>query len=596
MQTLRAVAQRLPRLEVGSEFRIALLFTLLLAALHASTGFRTIADPGADNDSLLRLVQIRDLLGGQSWFDLHMYRMGPEGGFALHWSRLVDLPIALMILAGQALGLSQGAAEDVARTLWPLGLFGTAIYFIVLAARRAGGEAAVLPAAVLGAAALYFSGQFAPGSIDHHNVQLVLVLAMTAALLDPRRLASSGAAAGACAALTLAIGMEAAPYAATAGMVASLAFLLRGPREAGFAAGFGAAFAIATAAAFAGLVHPSAWLRASCDALSSFQLTVAVAGGGGLALLALTPRLNVTPLRRVLGLLALGAVVLAMVVATFPQCLASPYADLDPRLRLHWLDHVSEAKSLAAIAAAEPDLVFAYYATPVLGLLALGLAMVRSGARLADATLAALLVTALAVSAWQVRGATFSLPLAAIVLAICLAPLRLRLARHQSPLAAVGLAAAWIACFNVTWGIAGGLVFPAPTTEGAGAAARCHDRTAYAPLAGLAPGAVLAPSDLGAPIVLYSGHRALSGPYHRNGIGKLATLDAFLGDEEAARSVVRDQAIDYVVLCPGLPEIGLLTRQAPDGFLAELAAGTAPSWLTRVDAGDILDVYRVTNP
>ena len=51
-----------------------------------------------DNDSLLRLVQIRDLIGGQGWFDLHQYRMGPEGGFVMHWSRLVDAPIAAIML------------------------------------------------------------------------------------------------------------------------------------------------------------------------------------------------------------------------------------------------------------------------------------------------------------------------------------------------------------------------------------------------------------------------------------------------------------------------------------------------------------------
>ena len=50
--------------------------------------------PIGDNDSLLRLVEIRDLLGGQGWFDLHQYRMGPPGGFVMHWSRLVDAPIA----------------------------------------------------------------------------------------------------------------------------------------------------------------------------------------------------------------------------------------------------------------------------------------------------------------------------------------------------------------------------------------------------------------------------------------------------------------------------------------------------------------------
>ena len=41
----------------------------------------------------------------------------------------------------------------------------------------------MLPRIVIGAAALHFIGIFAPGEIDHHNVQLVLTLAAIAVLL-----------------------------------------------------------------------------------------------------------------------------------------------------------------------------------------------------------------------------------------------------------------------------------------------------------------------------------------------------------------------------------------------------------------------------
>ena len=44
-------------------------------------GFPTLADSGGDNDSLMRLVEVRDLVAGQGWFDLHQYRMGGDGGF-----------------------------------------------------------------------------------------------------------------------------------------------------------------------------------------------------------------------------------------------------------------------------------------------------------------------------------------------------------------------------------------------------------------------------------------------------------------------------------------------------------------------------------
>ena len=46
-------------------------------------------------DDAMRLVEVRDLLAGQGWFDLTQYRLSPPGGVAMHWSRLVDVPLAV---------------------------------------------------------------------------------------------------------------------------------------------------------------------------------------------------------------------------------------------------------------------------------------------------------------------------------------------------------------------------------------------------------------------------------------------------------------------------------------------------------------------
>ena len=40
---------------------------------------------GADNDDIMRLVEVRDLLGGQSWFDMMQYRLGLADGTLMHW-------------------------------------------------------------------------------------------------------------------------------------------------------------------------------------------------------------------------------------------------------------------------------------------------------------------------------------------------------------------------------------------------------------------------------------------------------------------------------------------------------------------------------
>ncbi|HKC33385.1 MAG TPA: GtrA family protein, partial [Xanthobacteraceae bacterium] len=59
--------------------------TDLIVRYWAGTGLTL-----GDTDDAMRLVQLRDFLGGQGWFDLHQPRLGPPVGYDSHWSRLID--------------------------------------------------------------------------------------------------------------------------------------------------------------------------------------------------------------------------------------------------------------------------------------------------------------------------------------------------------------------------------------------------------------------------------------------------------------------------------------------------------------------------
>src|SRR5205085_12491822 len=51
-----------------------------------------------DTDDNMRMSQVRALLHGQHWFDLRQYRLNAPFGADIHWSRLVDLPLAAIML------------------------------------------------------------------------------------------------------------------------------------------------------------------------------------------------------------------------------------------------------------------------------------------------------------------------------------------------------------------------------------------------------------------------------------------------------------------------------------------------------------------
>ena len=128
----------------------------------AWAGFPTLPAAAGDNDSMLRLVEIRDLIGGQGWFDLHQYRMGPQGGFVMHWSRLVDAPIAAIILVVSAFTGKLATGETAVLLAWTTLLMAAALAFTLRIVRAVGGDWALLPALIICTAALHFGGPFGP--------------------------------------------------------------------------------------------------------------------------------------------------------------------------------------------------------------------------------------------------------------------------------------------------------------------------------------------------------------------------------------------------------------------------------------------------
>ena len=570
---------------------------LVVAAVAAAGGFKALAG-NADNDSLLRLVEVRDLIAGQDWFDLHQYRMGTGGGFLMHWSRLVDAPIAAIILAVSAITGSQAAGETAALIAWPLLLYAIALYLLLRIGRRVAGEEAIFPLLIIGATTLYYTGIFEPGAIDHHNIQLVLMLAMVLFLLEANSSNRSAWLAGISAMLMLAIGMETAPYVASGGLFVAVWFLLRGREAGGAATGFGIAFAATSAAIFVATVPPSQWSAAYCDAYSVVQFAIGTFAGAGLAIVAATPALNATLPRRAGSLVLLGGAVAVLALTYFPQCLDDPYANLGPMLQSYWLDAVGEAQPLWRILATEPENAAGHYATVAIALVVLGLSMRRNGVRREDALLAAMLAVALLVSVWQVRGSRFSLPLACVPLAIWIAGWRRHAAAAPGVASSLKLAGAWLVSFHVSWILAALGIWYAFSSPEAGkelAAEKCYRQADYAQLAAMPADNVLVISNLGSSMLRHTMHRVLAGPYHRNMDGNIAVLEAFIGSPDKALEIARANDIGLLAVCPGNSETTFLADRAPEGLLAGLVAGKAPDWLELVPESQDgpLSVYRV---
>lgn len=536
-----------------------------------------------DPDDELRLQQVRDLLGGQSWFDLHHYRIDAAGGgVVMHWSRLVDAPIAGLIALLRPL-VGQGAAEQVALVAIPAFTL-LAIVLLVgwMAARTLPANARVLAMACIAFAAPVMM-QLLPMRIDHHGWQIALALGAVAACLDPNQ-RRGGFLSGAALAAWMAISFEGLPFSAwfiaVLGLLAFLDLATR-PRLVATMQSL-AASSLALFLATRGLGD----LAQHCDAIAPVHLAIFAWGALAISLPAiLWPH---SRLALVGGFAAAGAGALALVTMLAPQCTTGSFDMLDPVVRSFWYDNVAEGKPL--VGAGWP--LMAQYALPP----ALALAVAVRLAMRAEPPLrrwwlayALLLAGALAIAIAVTRAASTAGILAVLPLGWLVANRLGALKRPANPLLRVGELLGTAALIFV-------MLVPAvpvaaleqmltPVAEQKpepGNTVACTARNAREALAALPPAGILAPLDFGPNIIANSRMSVLATGHHRGATAMREVIDAFSGSPDTARAIADRHGLRYVVICPKVQEMDLYRRRAPQGFAAQLLDGKAPSWLRPV--------------
>ena len=533
-----------------------------------------------DTDDNMRMMQVRALLEGQGWWDLRQYRMNPPDGANIHWSRLVDLPIAgikllLMPLIGGA------AAERVAVAIAPLLPMGVTMAAVAVTSRRLIAPAAYVVAIALLLCAPSARGMWVPLRIDHHGWQLAMVALMAMALTDPKR-ARGGAILGLATAGSLTIGLEMLPYLAIGGAVAGLMWI-RDRAEAKRLFAYGAS--LAGACCLSWLVFTS-WDNSGpvCDALSPVWLSAMVlAGGVAVALAAWSPE---SRMARLAAAVAGAAALAGFFALMWPHCLGR-LEQSTPELERLWLNRVREAMPLyrhgwktAAVTATLP-------AIGLVGYIAMLLRHRREPAKLIPwAALFLLAAAAASLLFWQSRAGPAA-QLLSIPGATAFAWLVIGWFMTRTPPIVRVVAA--VAAFLIISGI--GTLYlthwiPDPPAKSRplvhAANSRCPTMAALRPIAFLPRGNVLTFVDLGPRLITVTHHNAIIGPYHRNVRQILDVMRTWRGTPGNALRTVQRYRIDYVLICPNLSESTVYAVEAPNGFYRQLARGSVPAWLAPV--------------
>lgn len=306
----------------------------------------------ADTDDLVRLLQIRDLLGDRGFFDLTLPFISMPEPYVSHYSRVVDLPYFLI---GEALAPLLGAEAALSAATWvfPLVLLACFCALAVYALRRvAGGRFGAVVALVTALAMAPALPEFTPDRIDHHNVQLVLMMAMLAGLVGPAR--RGGAAVGAAIAASVAVGLECLPFIVAGLSALSLAGVFGGETDRARMQATGLALVAASAPAAILGYGPSIMLATNCDTVSLPWLSALAGGGLILAAVPLAWRSSAFAgadgraiAMRLASLAVPGLALAAALAVAFPDCATGNYYGVvDPLSKRLWLDTLPQEKGI----------------------------------------------------------------------------------------------------------------------------------------------------------------------------------------------------------------------------------------------------------
>lgn len=574
-----------PKVQRGDHLIVLILILFLAASISlAWPAVNSGVFDALSTDDAMRLVEVDDLIGGQGWFDVIQYRMDPPGGTSMHWSRLIDAPLAgLILLLKPWLGMHD--AQALTLYLWPTLLFAAALASIAAIARQMSNSTApVIAAVVLAVLSCPALVHFRAGAIDHHNAQIVLLLALVLMMTQIEQSAVKAAMGGLMASLSLAIGIEMLPAIAAIGLAVFGLFVWRGAPVARQTGAFGAGLAVSSLLLAPALLRLSALAAPVCDAFGGPVLLLTIGGGIGLMLMVGIDRYQSTPRTRAVSGATLAILLMGSFLTFYSGCIASPFGHLDPIVVTLWVNNVGEAISFAKMLHLFPEKLASYYLFPIMTLGLAAIVIVRShpADRFRWIVASGALAASIGFGFFQMRGLAAASMVAAPVFAASLwilwprfafGPRLLLMSVVASPfsLAVAGLSAK-------------PMIDAAFGAEAIGDLSPCRSLSDVTSLGRLPKGRVMAPLDLGPAILAETGHDVFAGPYHRNNDGNTAFLRLMLAPLPKAQQILSDRRVDYVVTCSAAPDRNII-KLAPEGLEARLSRGETPEFLEPIDLG-----------
>lgn len=547
-----------------------------------------------DVDDALRLVQVRDLLAGQGWFDAYQHRINPPLGVQMHWSRIVDIPLAGAILTLSML-FEPATAEAAAIFAVPLFLLLLTLLLIARIGRTCFddrvGIIAVTISVMVSAAIL----QFSPLRIDHHG-WLILTSVLALSFLITHKSGIGGVGAGLAMGISMSISIETLPLSAVFGAVCALR-LLRG--EPNWLGNYAVSLTLSSVMLFLA-TRGLGDMANHCDAISPGYLCglIVVLVGSMLAEMTFRHTEGRKQLLTIIVLATSVAVAILTVARVAPRCLlGGAFGDLDPLVKVLWYDRVLEGLPFW-----KQDLGIAglYVLFPLVGS---ALAWHAAASARNDQVLrwlridiAILLSGATIIGALVSRASATSGLFATLICGYYINAIVSN--RNTDDLLAKRLTR--LACVAL-------IAFPAfpllivaslkPKTERS-EKNPCRYSEFFAEFQKEDASNVFATLDFSPLILERTRHSVIATGHHRGAASMRDVIAAFTGPTDTAYHIIASHRPAWLVACPSDHELELYQQFAPTGFWARLARNDVPDWLRPVAVASQsgMKVWRISYP
>lgn len=566
---------------------VLLLWIVLLLAMR----WTRITDyQMADPDDFMRVVQIRDWMAGQSWFDVTQYRMNLPDGASMHWSRYIDVPVRIIIeiltpLTGQRI------AEIAALAIIPLATLSLILFAVFKAILALTGEwkTALIGAALVPTNLLVFM-QIVPLRIDHHGWQLAMASVALWAMVD-RRLRFGPQIAGLALAFWMHVSIEGLPYAVAVGAIYGWFYFRERNRSLlpyMITLTIGSVFLLVSTRSGADLTITY------CDAVS-WPLLAALAAVTAAMWAGNLSRAAENAMGRAIIMGVAGAVGAALFLGNAQSCALDPFANLEPLVRRFWYQDISEG---LGITHQHGLMIVLLTMIPALGLIGIYLGWKQqtdAEMRKRWLMMAAFSVFAFLMSMKLMRGGAVAEMCAMVGTAILVRAALDRIMQWRvAAMRILASVAAIFALSPVNALVIAHLVAPsqAQAKPRVAKTEACDlDKLAMVPKA-----YIFTAMGIGPAMLWRTHHSSYSSGYHRSHAHMNQIITAFTSDAETAKEIIIASGTDHVLFCSSLRDFNLYTKAFPDGLAAQLSRGDAPDWLERAPGMGRNQLWKIKRP